>query len=240
MTQLVEGCCSPEEQRHGIRNRRPNSIDNLQRQTNPVLKASSILVRPLIHCRADELVQQVPMRVMDLNDVESSFECPPRPSNERLHNFLNLRDCQGDRLRESVVEGFVRGSADIRPAILDGADTRTEVQPGSSSGAFPACVGELDANLLILGMREGDDAAPGFDMLVRPDSGVFRRDTTFWEDGSGFYEGKPWSTADNATHYSDCQDKRGMESVSVCHVQCAMCQSVGNPFSAEYWQRGES
>ena len=66
---------SPEEQGHVLWNDLSDIIDNFDRKPDAVFKASSVLVRPLVCERAHKLVDQVPVRSVDLDQIDSRLEC---------------------------------------------------------------------------------------------------------------------------------------------------------------------
>ena len=73
---------------------------------------------------------------------------------------------------------------------------------GRDGGCLASCVGELDANLLALGVGEGGDLGPGGGLLVCPDPGVFRGDAAFGDDSAGFDDGEARAAREDATDYS--------------------------------------
>lgn len=58
---------------------------------------------------------------------------------------------------------------------------------------------KLDADELVLRMREFGDLAERLDLRVLPDTGIFGCDTSFGNDGGRFNEGETRSALDDAT-----------------------------------------
>ena len=59
-------------------------------------------------------------------------------------------------------------------------------------------MGELDADLLVLGVRELDDLGPRGRLLVRPDSSIFWGDAALGEDGARFDYGQAGSASEDS------------------------------------------
>jgi hypothetical protein len=55
-----------------------HGIDHLHRKTTPVLKASTVLIAAIVGAVLRKLLQEVPIRTMDLHAVEPSLNCIPR------------------------------------------------------------------------------------------------------------------------------------------------------------------
>lgn len=52
------------------------------------------MIRALVAVRAEELVQEVPVGVMDLDNIESCFDSALGPGCECFHQFLNFGNRQ--------------------------------------------------------------------------------------------------------------------------------------------------
>lgn len=98
------------------------------------------------------------------------------------------------------VVGLVGGAFDVLgPAIDIFCCYGAGAQPGGDGGGFSSSVCELDADFLALGVRElgdGFEAELALEVVIAPDSAVFRCDAAFGDDGCGFDEGEAWAARD--------------------------------------------
>ena len=63
-------------------------------------------------------------------------------------------------------------------------------------------VGELDGDLLPLGVHECRDLGEGWDVLVGPQAEVLWCDSAFWRDGSRLEEGQAGSARGDPTNFT--------------------------------------
>ena len=190
---------SPNEERHGRRNDDPDGINNFQEEASTVLKATTVLIGTGVHCRAEELVDQVSVGGMNSNNIEASQQCTLSSSRKCSHNALDLCHTQSLRLAEDLGVGIVRGSTDVIPASLNGVYASVP-EPRSRSRSFPPGMRELNSDLLVLRVCEGCDLAPRLDVRVGPNADIFWSDSPFLRDSCSFYERETGATADDSTH----------------------------------------
>lgn len=100
-----------------------DSVDDLEREPRPVLDGSSVRVRALVGGGLEELVEEVPVRTVDLNTVSSSaLDKVLRRRRVVGRTGLDLGDGEsaGDG---SSLKGDVRGGNDVEGSedVLDGS-----------------------------------------------------------------------------------------------------------------------
>lgn len=91
-----------------LANRSSDRLQDLQSEPRPVLDRSSVLVRPLVRYILQELIDQVSVRTVDHDAIESGLvhsdlSCPLEP----LNVLLDLRD--GKRSRDDAGTGELDG-----------------------------------------------------------------------------------------------------------------------------------
>src|SRR5208282_5106746 len=129
------------EKRQALRPNLPDSSDNLRRQANSIFQIAAILVRPRVRKRRQELVQQIAVRGMDFNHLESRRQRAFRRFLERPDNFSNLAHGQLARHRIARVEGQRARPNRLPPALFhrDGLASN----PRRSRACLPPCMREL-------------------------------------------------------------------------------------------------
>jgi hypothetical protein len=68
----------PQKQWHIWRHIFPHGFHNLYSQPDAILEAASVLVRAFVAHRAQERMQQVPVAVMDFDDIKPRSHSPFR------------------------------------------------------------------------------------------------------------------------------------------------------------------
>jgi len=109
------------------------------------------------------------MGVVDFDNVEPGLDRAFCSVGESLDDFLDPLDGQLVWFWETRSEWHGRRTPTVvRPATDIRARERGGVGPGGNCRRLAACMGELDANFLVLGMSEVDDWFPGSCVGVRP------------------------------------------------------------------------
>ena len=130
------------------------------------------------------------MRVMNLNDIDARLQCPLRRLYERLHNILDALLRELLRLREVGVErDRARANHIIGPAVCSFVGDEPTVNEGREGGRLATSVGELDADLLVLGMRKVDYLLVRGYKVICPYAGVLRRNPALRNHRGRFDEG---------------------------------------------------
>ena len=192
----------PKEEWHGGRDDRTHRIDDVEREPDPVLEAATILVRAPVALRAQERADEVPVRAVNLDSIEAGLNRATRSSDPRLDEALDALLRELLRLREVGVErDRARTNNIVGPAVCSFVGDEPAVDEGREGGRLATSVGELDADLLVLGVGEGDDAGPGGGLLVCPDPGAFGGDAAFGEDCCCFDDGEPGAAGEDP---ADC------------------------------------
>jgi hypothetical protein len=104
-----------------------DSIDDLEREPGPVLDRSSVCVRALVGVGLEELVEEVPVRAVDLNTVSSgSLDKVLRRRRVVRGKCLDLGD--GESAGDGTsLEGNVRGGDNVERCedVLDGSTSKS-------------------------------------------------------------------------------------------------------------------
>lgn len=149
-------------------------------------------------------MQQISVRSVDLDDVETSLETAFDSLLERLFEILNVLLCHLLRRCVLFVERNGAGTVHVvRPAVQLLRRDVAHAEPGCDGARFAACVCELDGDFLVLGVCEFDEFAERLDLRVLPDTAIFGRDAAFGLDGSRFDKGKTRSALDNAANVGE-------------------------------------
>src|SRR2546421_12013123 len=144
-------------------------------------------------------MQQIPMRVMDFNDVEPCLKGPLHRRHKSSLELLNVLFCHRSRLWIPVTEGQrTRRFHSIRPPPNSLYGCVSHTQPRRNRTRLAPCMSELDPNLLPLAMRKLYDSPEWSDLAVFPQTGVFGRDAAFGEYGGCFDKSETGATRDNA------------------------------------------
>lgn len=144
------------------------------------------------------------MRVMYLDDVEARAHGAAGGVDVRVLETLDA--VEGERLGLGVAlleaEG-ARGPDVVRPAVRLLRRGRAHIEPRRDGGRLAPRVPELDADLLVLRVREGDDLRERLDLVVGPEPGVFRGDAALWCDCGGLDHAQAGPAGDDAAHWDE-------------------------------------
>ena len=173
-------------------------VDDLEQQTSPVLKGSAVGVGAGVAQRRQELVDEIPVRGVDLDEVEPGLDRPARRGSEGFDHLGDLRLGQGTRFGESV-EGQCGRSHGLPTAFVDGHAAVAVGPPFGIGRGLAACVGELDAGGSALRVEEVDDRDERVALLVVPQSQVLGRDPCLRGDSGGFDDDGARSPAGHRT-----------------------------------------
>jgi hypothetical protein len=133
--------------------------------------------------------------VVDLDDVVSGVNRSLGGGSEGINGGLDLLLGHGLRNGEILVVGDVRGPVDLLgpSTLLLGGDHST-VDPGGEGRGLASSVGNLDTDLLALGVGEGNDLGVLLLLLIVPETDVLGGDTSLfppisiWRSESGVKE----------------------------------------------------
>lgn len=166
-----------QEQRHRLGNGGAHRIHDLERQPRAVLERAAVLVGAMVRHGRQERVQQVAVRVVDLDEVEPGLHRAPRRRGEALTHLIDIRLRHLLGHANILVVRHRAGPLDALrpPAVLDRRPRRKRQERRYRAGLAPG-VRQLDAQLLVLRVREVDDALPRRDLRVLPQAGAVRRD----------------------------------------------------------------
>src|SRR3984885_5969776 len=96
---------------------RTHGVEHFERITHPVLQGAAIFVRALVGDRRQKLVQQVAVRAMQLDGVDTQSAGPPRGFDEGLANALEPHDIERERLQFAVLVRHIGWSHRLPPAL---------------------------------------------------------------------------------------------------------------------------
>jgi hypothetical protein len=191
------GGADAEEQRHRVRDGAADEIDDLEGKPRAVLEAAAVFVGARVGDRGEEFVEEVAVRVVDLDGVEPGFQGALRGGDEGGFEVLDVGFGHGFGHGEACrVRDRAGGFDVIGPAVGGFAGGVARAEPGGDGAGFAAGVAELDADVLALRVGEFDDPAERFDLAVLPETAVFGGDAAFGLDGRGFHEGDAGATLD--------------------------------------------
>src|ERR1700722_444952 len=168
------GCTDPDKKRIARGPVPPHGADDLRQQPDPVLKVAPILIPPMIAQRRKELMDQIPMRGVDLDHLEP---CQHRTPGRGPEIIDHLADVAGSHLGRQPI-WLVKGDSARRhngPTTFTLLYMLTPV-PGFPDTRLSARMGQLHTDLAALGSHELDDPPQPFDVLIFPDAKVLGRD----------------------------------------------------------------
>ncbi|GGM16497.1 hypothetical protein GCM10011594_40770 [Nakamurella endophytica] len=180
----------PDEQRLAGRPGAADGVDDLEQQPGAAVEVAAVPVGAVVAQRGQELVQQVPVRGVQLDHVEAGEVGAARGVDE---SGLERGEVVGGHLARGGVAGErVGGRADGRPAALVGGDGAGGLaREATVGGGLAAGVRELDTDGGTLAVDEVDDARPRRRLLLVPQAGVLRADPALRGHRSGFGEDEP-------------------------------------------------
>lgn len=198
MLQPVRGA-DPEEQGHRVGDLLADEVDDFEGEARAVLEAAAVFIRARVGDRTAEGVEEVAVRVVDLDDVEACSQRSARRGHECGFHVVDVAFAHLLWLREPIGVGDGGWALDVvGPAVVSLAGDIAGAEPGGDGAGFAAGVCELYADLLGLRVCELDDLLQGWNLAVGPEAGVFGRYAPFGEDGGGFDEGEAGPTLDDA------------------------------------------
>lgn len=144
-------------------------------------------------------MQQIPVRVVYLHKVKPSLDRAPRRRREPLAHLIDIPLRHLPRHANIlIIRHRARALHLLRPpAVLDRRLRRKRQERRHRAGLAPR-VRELDPELLVLRVREVDDALPRRDVRVFPQPRAVRRDAPLRQDAGGFGERDAWPPRDDA------------------------------------------
>src|SRR5262249_1427896 len=143
-----------------------------------------------IRDRGQKLVQQVPMRRMDLEHLHLCGERACCSRLERVNHADDARVVERHRCLISSIEWKRTWCDDRRPAAR-GRIEWSAAFPWSHGAGLSTCVCELRPKHCTMCTNEAADACECFDVLVLPKAEVLWTDASFGEHGCRFGEHEP-------------------------------------------------
>ncbi len=186
----------PHEQRQLLRPYLTHGLRHLQYKTDTVFKRAAVLILALIAERRQELMQQIAVGSMQLHHLEIRRQCPPRCSNERLDDLIDLCLVQLGRRGVLGIESDL-GRAHGHPPTFCRRDAATFAKPWAPSAGLAPGVRDLNGRYRALRRDEAGDSLQGLDLAIMPKAKILRGDTAVFGHGNGFGKDQP-GTADGA------------------------------------------
>ena len=183
------GAGDPDQQRRGVRQRRPHGVDGLEEEPDPVVERAAVVVVAVVGERREELVQQVAVGRVDLHGVEAG---PHRPRAASANAVTTSAISSTDSASGSAYRGRQRSTgADVgQPPSLSGTLPDSSAQGRYVDALRPACASWTPIAAPCW-CTKSHDPAPGRRLLVVPDAGVLRGDPTLGDDRRGLGEDEP-------------------------------------------------
>jgi len=202
-----------------LRPRAAHCLHDLASQAGAVLERPAVAVVALVAQRGEELVEEVPVRGVDLDDPEPCLKRAPGGAGERAHDIMNPRFGQGPA-ESRILEGH-GARRDRGPAAGGVRHAARGPGPGAVGAGLPARVGELHAGVAALAVNEADDARQRLDVRVLPEPHVLRRDA-----------------ASAVTAVASVSTTAAPPTARL--PRWTRCQSFAKPSSLEYWHIGDT
>ena len=164
------------QQRHVIRNHAADRVHRLHQETDAAFEVAAVLVLTHIAQRIEELRDQIAVRGVDLDGLESGFHGTACGRRERPGDAVDLIHAQRARRSVTPVGDFARSDRGPSAGLL-GHGVGDISKPEATRGSLATGMVELDG-----GRRSGfldafGDPTPGVDLTVLPQADVMRRNT---------------------------------------------------------------
>jgi len=196
------GCGDSDEEREVSRPSAANCIDDLEQEVGAVFKAAAVGVGALVGERREELVEQIAVRGVDLDDVESCGVGALRGLGKGLNDGVDARLIEG--LRGGVVGCEWNGAGgNWLPATVRGWNHMFSPCGGRGHGGLASGMGELNAGAYALAVDEVDDAPEARDVAVLVDAEVVGCNAAFGDDGGSFKDDEASSTLGAAAEMNE-------------------------------------
>ena len=148
-------------------------------------KIAPVLIGAPIADGAEELVQQISVRAVQLNEIKTGLVCPPCPLDKGVADFRDLRRRHLRRSGSPLTKCHGRGPALIRPAALFHRNHPPHRRPGSVEARFAPGMGQLNRSKRAVPLNHPHDMRQSFDVLVLPNPQVLGRNASL-----GFNSGR--------------------------------------------------
>ena len=169
---------------------------------------AAVLVRALVAQRVKELRDQIPMRRMNLNRLETGPHRTLRGIPERRNQTVNLLDAQRARIGEPTVRDRARRDRTPSAGIL-GHTLPLETDAEAAGRPLASGMVELHGRHRAGLLDAVDDPMPGGDLIVVPQSHIARRDTPVGRHRGGLGDDHAES-AHRAGHIMLVMERRGL------------------------------
>ena len=120
-------------------------VEHLQRQAQPVLERSAVVVGALVGERRDERRQQIAVRAVQLEPVEAGLGGEARAADEVVAHAVHVGARHRARPLAHAVEVLLRRCRDQRPVAF--LERLVDAFPGHTGRALGAGVAELQRDL---------------------------------------------------------------------------------------------
>lgn len=195
------GSADPQEKRHVLGDRGPNALNDFQSQPHAVLEAATVLVGSLVGDRREKFMQKIAVGVVDLDHVKSGHNGTHSPAHKVRFELLDLAQGHLARLWEFVTEWDCTGAHNVvGPSIGVQVSGVAEAEERRNSARFSSGVGDLDTNLLVLGVGELHMFRQAGDLGIEPDARIIGADTAAALDGGGLHDEQTGASRDDATN----------------------------------------
>lgn len=195
------GGTDPQEQGHVLGNHGPDALDNFQSQPHAVLKAATVLVGSLVGDRREELMQEIAVSVVDLNHIESSLDGTHSTAHKVRFELLDLAQGHLTRLGERIAEwDCTWGHNVVGPSVGVQVSGVAEAKERRNGARLSSGVGNLDTNLLVLGVGELHVLGQAGNLGIEPDARIVGTDAAARLDGGGLDDEQAGASRDNATN----------------------------------------
>ena len=160
--------------------------DDFAEETRAILEGAAVGIGTLVGEGREELVEQVAVRGMDFDYLETCLLGTRGGGSEILNDFLDSGGFERGGLRIGFGEGDGAGGYGF-PAACGFGDEPAGA-PGRRRAGFASSVSQLDAGNGALAQEKMRDAGEEADVIVFPDAEILGADAAFRGDGAGFCE----------------------------------------------------